>query len=152
MTRDESRRPMEQILALLHFLQENQIDLEQFLAGGGGLSALPEGASMEAACGLIRFMDEMPGGFLIYRAGGGEEVLYANRALLRILRCETMGEFRALTGNSFRGMVHPEDLEAVERSIWEQIAQSHYDLDYVEYRVLCRDGAIRWIEIGRAHV
>ena len=146
MTRDESRRPMEQILALLHFLQENQIDLEQFLAGGGGLSALPEVASMEAACGLIRFMDEMPGGFLIYRAGGGEEVLYANRALLRILRCESMGEFRALTGNSFRGMVHPEDLEAVERSIWEQIAQSRYDLDYVEYRVLCRDGAIRWIE------
>lgn len=94
---------------------------------------------------LLRFMDEMPGGFLIYHADRGEEIIYANRALLSIFQCQTMAEFRQLTGNTFRGVVHPDDLEEVERSIWEQIG-SQNDLDYVEYRIRRRDGAIRWIE------
>ncbi len=34
----------------------------------------------------------------------------------------------------------------MEQSIREQIAASKYDLDYVEYRILRRDGSIRWIE------
>lgn len=95
---------------------------------------------------LIKFMDEMPGGFLIYHADNTEKIIYANQALLRIFRCDTLNEFQTLTGNSFKGIVHPEDLEAVEQSITEQIAASHYDLDYVEYRIICKDGTIRWIE------
>ena len=39
---------------------------------------------------FISFIDEMPGGFFIYRAGGTEEIIYANRALLRIFNCHTM--------------------------------------------------------------
>lgn len=95
---------------------------------------------------FIHFMDEMPGGFLIYRAGQGEEIIYANRGLLRIFQCKTLEEFRAHTGNSFQGLVHPEDLKAVEESIQSQIEASQYDLDYVEYRIRRKDGAIRWIE------
>jgi len=63
-------------------------------------------------------MDEMPGGFFIYHADGDEEIIYANKALLRMFQCDTMEEFRHLTGNSFKGLVHPDDLEDVEeRSI-----------------------------------
>ena len=107
------------------------------------------GEGREQACGtaaLARFMDEMPGGFLIYRADRGEEIIYANRGMLRICQCDTMEDFRAFTGGSFRGLVHPEDLEAVEKSIWAQIAASQYDLDYVEYRIHRKDGTVRWIE------
>ena len=100
----------------------------------------------ELTDGFVRFMDEMPGGFLVYHADQGEEIIYANRALLRIFQCETMEEFRAHTGNSFRGLVHPDDLDEVEESIRTQIEGSQYDLDYVEYRIRRRDGAIRWIE------
>ena len=85
---------------------------------------------------FISFIDEMPGGFFIYRAGGTEEIIYANRALLRIFNCHTMAEFRVLTGNSFRGIVHPDDLERVESSITTQVGDSRYDLDYVEYRII----------------
>ncbi len=106
----------------------------------------PEGGAAQMAESFVRFMDEMPGGFLIYRAGQGEEIIYANQALLRIFQCATMEEFMAHTGGSFRGLVHPEDLELVEDSIQAQIAASQYDLDYVEYRIRRRDGAIRWIE------
>ncbi len=95
---------------------------------------------------IIKFMDEMPGGFFIYHADGDEQIIYANAALLRIFQCSTMDEFKELTGNSFRGMVHHDDLEAVERSIKEQISNSQYNLDYVEYRIVRKDGTIRWLE------
>ena len=95
---------------------------------------------------LEKIMDEMPGGFFIYRADGEEEIVYANQALVRMFGCETVEEFRIHTGNSFRGIVHPEDLEAVEASIWKQVSDSRYDLDYVEYRIIKKDGEVRWVE------
>ena len=95
---------------------------------------------------IIRFMDEMPGGFFIYHAAGDEKLIFANQAMLRIFQCETLDEFRAMTGNSFRGIVHPDDLEEVEQSIQEQIAASQYDLDYIEYRITRKDGSVRWLE------
>ena len=93
-----------------------------------------------------RIIDEMPGGFFIYRADESEEIIYANKALFRIFGCETEEEFRALTGSSFKGMVYPEDYQAVERSIKEQVIHSRYDLDYVEYRVTDKNVEIRWLE------
>lgn len=100
----------------------------------------------QTAQAFIQFMDEVPGGFLLYYADQGEEIIYANQSLLRMFQCDTMEEFRALTGNSFRGLVHPDDLEEVEESIRTQIAASQYDLDYVEYRIRRKDGSICWIE------
>lgn len=111
---------------------------------GASRDDLPQNEEVTGA--FVHFMDEMPGGFLIYRADQGEEIIYANRSLLRIFQCETMEEFRAHTGNSFRGLVHPDDLKAVEESIQSQVEASQYDFDYVEYRVRRRDGTIRWIE------
>ncbi len=101
---------------------------------------------ISAAYHLKHFADIMPGGFFIYRADEEETLIYANEAMLRIFQCDTMLEFRELTGNSFRGIVHPDDLEAVEESIKEQIAHSQYDLDYVEYRIIRKDGRVRWLD------
>lgn len=108
--------------------------------------SLQESQSIYMAQEVRKFMDEMPGGFFIYHADGNEEIIYANKALLRIFKCDTMEEFRILTGNSFKGLVHPEDLDQVEESIREQIEKSQYDLDYVEYRIIQKDGGIRWVE------
>ena len=105
--------------------------------------SLQESQSIYMAQEVRKFMDEMPGGFFIYHADGNEEIIYANKALLRIFKCDTMEEFRILTGNSFKGLVHPEDLDQVEESIREQIEKSQYDLDYVEYRIIQKDGGIR---------
>lgn len=108
--------------------------------------SLTEEQDMRELSLLKKIMDEMPGGFFIYRAEDNEEIIYANKALLRIFGCNTMEEFRALTGNSFKGVVHPDDWEEVEKSIWAQIEDSRYDLDYVEYRIVRKDGEVRWIE------
>ncbi len=97
-------------------------------------------------CEVRDFLDEIPGGFLIYRADGDEKIIYANKALVRIFGCDSEEEFRKLTGDSFKGLVYPEDLEGVEESIRKQIAGSRDGLDYVEYRIMRKDGVIRWIE------
>ena len=135
--RKQRRDLLEQVLRMLCLPQQP--------AGADG--PLPgSGWELEMTQAFTSFMDEIPGGFLIYHADQGEEVIYANQALLRMFQCGTMEEFRAFTGNSFRGMVYPEDLEEVEESIRAQIAASQYDLDYVEYRIRRKDGAVRWIE------
>ena len=111
------------------------------------LCQLPEpGRETGAGDPFLQFMDEMPGGFLIYRADQSEELLYANQGLLRMFQCGSMEELRAMTDNSFRGLVHPDDRAAVQESIQRQIAASKYDLDYVEYRACRQDGSVRWIE------
>lgn len=139
---------VEQILELLDLLQANHIQIDQLIENGGVMESLclPDSLDVRAALNIMKFMDEMPGGFLIYLADEEQTIVYANRALLQIYQCDSMREFRELTGNSFRGMVHPDDFAEVERSIWEQVSESRFDLDYVEYRIIRKDGAVRWIE------
>lgn len=120
-------------------MQDRFVMAEKLLAGAGM-------DGKDTAQQVIKLLDQMPGGFFVYRADGNEEILYANIAMLRIFGCNDFDEFRALTGGTFQGMVHPDDLEEVEKSIFEQIAQSQFDLDYVEYRVVRKDGAVRWLE------
>ena len=136
---------MGHIVKLLNALQANHMEIGQEGAEEV-LGALLEEPQMLAAWENLRFMEEMPGGVLIYYADGGEELIYANCAVLRIFQCDTMEGLRELTGDSFRGLVYSEDLDRVERSIQEQVSGSRYDLDYVEYRVRRSDGELRWIE------
>ncbi len=95
---------------------------------------------------LDRFSDKMPGGFFIYKADENEELICANAAMLRIFGCSTYEEFKEHTHNSFKGIVHPDDYADVKKSIDEQISASLFDLDYVEYRIIRKDGNVRYIE------
>ncbi len=99
---------------------------------------------------IEQITDGMPGGFFIYHADENEELIYANTAMVNIFGCDSLEDFRRYVGGSFRGLVHPEDLEQVEKSIQNQISKSSKGLDYVEYRVTRKDGVIRWIrDYGR---
>ncbi len=88
----------------------------------------------------------MPGGFFIYHADGDRRLIYANKALFQIYGCESLEEFQEYTGYTFPGLVYPDDLAAAEQSIWRQIGASDNNQDYVEYRIVRKDGAVRWIE------
>ena len=88
----------------------------------------------------------MPGGFFIYRAEQPEELLYANKACFDIFGCANLEEFRALTGYTFKGMVLPEDYGAISSSIAEQIETDADNMDYVEYRIVRKDGSVRWVD------
>ncbi len=93
-----------------------------------------------------RMARQMPGGFFIYRADETEGILYVNDIVLDIFGCDTLDEFKELTGYTFKGLVYPDDLAAVEASILEQVEASDKNLDYVEYRIRRKDGTIRWID------
>ena len=95
---------------------------------------------------IEQFGAHMPGGFFIYKADEREELLYANNAVCRIFGCDSLEDFKAFSGFTFRGMVHPEDYERVSTSIRKQINESRYDTDVVEYRIIRKDGELRWID------
>ena len=105
-----------------------------------------EGGQLATLFMIEQMGEQMPGGFFIYHAEGEEELLYANDVLLDIFGCDTLEEFKALTGYTFKGLVHPEDIDKVEESILEQIAESEKRLDYVEYRIIRKDGEVRWVD------
>jgi PAS domain S-box-containing protein len=88
----------------------------------------------------------MPGGFFIYKAEEPGELLYANQAVFTIFGCADLEEFRQLTGYTFQGMLHPDDYAAVNNSINQQIAESKEKMDYAEYRIIRKDGAVRWVD------
>ena len=92
------------------------------------------------------FGESMPGGLFIYRADENEELLYANKTVCSIFGCENLEEFKALTGFTFRGMVHPDDYEKISASIKQQVNKTHGELDFVEYRIIRKDGEIGWID------
>ena len=98
----------------------------------------------------LSFMEEigkrMPGGFFIYKAEQPGELLYANQACFDIFGCDGLEDFKQLTGYTFEGMLHPEDRLAVSRSIAQQTDASEDKMDYVEYRIIRKDGVVRWVD------
>ncbi len=53
------------------------------------------------------------------------------------------------TKHSFRGIVHPDDYERVNTSIWQQIyaCTNRHDKenDAVNYRIVTKSGRVRWV-------
>ena len=88
----------------------------------------------------------MPGGFFIYKSEGDGELIYANDATVGLFGCNDLEEFKELTGYTFKGMLHPDDYAAVTDSVNDQIRSSSENMDHVEYRIIRKDGEIRWID------
>ncbi len=109
------------------------------------MNTIPSKEGMSAAEWLA---EQMPGGFFIYRADETMELLYVNQSTCDIYGFDTVEEFRKLTGNCFKGMVHPEDYETIQNSIDEQISQpsNRRSMDYVVYRIIRKDGTVRWVD------
>ena len=76
----------------------------------------------------------LPGGFFVYNALGEQEIYFADQNVIELFGCKTIQELRLYTGNSFRGMVHPEDREKVESEVLSQTFNS------------AKQGEIRYIE------
>lgn len=95
---------------------------------------------------IEQFGEHIPGGFLIYRADESEELLYANKAVCDIFGCENLQDFKAFTGFTFGGMVHPEDHRKASDAKRENASLRRPGRDSVEYRIIRKDGATRWID------
>lgn len=91
-------------------------------------------------------MDGMPGGVLVYRDDEKEEILYANSWLIHMFGCHDMDDFMAVTGGSFKSLVHPRDVEKVEKDIERQISSGTNVFDYVNYRIFTKEGTEKTVE------
>ncbi len=93
--------------------------------------------------------EHLPGAFFIYHADNDEQLVTFNQELYKLYKCQNEAEFIELTGNSFKGMVHPDDLKLVECDIASQIKQEK-DIDRVSYRIICKDGTVKKVmDYGR---
>lgn len=139
---------IEFLLSVLNSLEINELGIDGMLEKyeRAGLPSVSDLQSKYSAYLTLKLMDEMPGGFFIYRADESEKILYANRALIELFQCDNIKEFLQLSGNSFRGMIHPDDRQKVEKSIGEQLAGSKVKLDAVEYRIITKNGNICWVD------
>ncbi|MBR6220887.1 MAG: GGDEF and EAL domain-containing protein [Clostridia bacterium] len=88
----------------------------------------------------------LPGGFFIYEAWGDERILYAEANVVKLFGCDTFGAFMDYVGGSFRGMVHPDDLEKTQHQIRLQTSLGAMRHDYVRYRIVTKQGEVRYIE------
>ncbi len=90
--------------------------------------------------------EQMPGGFFIYRENENRDLIYVNHVMLDLFGCDTLEEFKELTGYTFNGLVYPEDFPIIQESIDAQINHSNRNLDHVIYRIRRKDGKIRWVD------
>ena len=88
----------------------------------------------------------LPGGFFIYEAEGDEKILFADTNVINLFGCDTFNEFLEFVNGTFKGMVHPEDLYKIENQIQAQTVFGDKRHDYVRYRILTKQGEVRYIE------
>lgn len=88
----------------------------------------------------------LPGGFFVYEAEGDEKILYAGPNIIAMFGCDDFDDFMEYVGGTFTGMVHPEDLNRIENQIQAQTVFGEKRHDYVRYRIITKQGEVRYIE------
>ena len=115
-------------------------------ASSGAVSASAAGPA-EASDALMlarEFLGNFPGGMFRYLAEGPDTLDCVSAGMLSLFGCADAAAFSELTGDTFTGLVHPDDRERVLREIREQVAERNDD--HVRYRILRADGEVRWVE------
>ncbi len=105
---------------------------------------MTEGFYETYVCGHIP--SGLPGGFFIYEAGGDEKILFAELNVVNMYGCETYDEFLDFVGGSFKGMVYPDDLDHIQNEIQVQTMYGNQRHDYVRYRIITKQGKVRYVE------
>ncbi|MBR2529054.1 MAG: diguanylate cyclase [Blautia sp.] len=102
---------------------------------------------MEKGTGLKNRVPEgLPCGQFVYSAEGDQSILYADSNVVHLYGCQSFEEFIDYIGNSFHNMVHPDDLETAEHAINAQTLESGHRHDYLRYRIITKQGDIRYVE------
>lgn len=80
----------------------------------------------------------LPSAFIIYRADPtDDELLYANREMLRLTGCDDIQAFFDYTKRSFRNLVAPSEQDSVQTSVWAQVNADCADIDaYVRFSLV----------------
>ena len=92
-------------------------------------------------------LENIPGGFLIYRADyDKEEIIFANQKLIDMFECENYEDFLNYTHGSFKGVVCDDDYQAAENQIKIQINSGSTNFDHIQYHVITKTGRVLYVE------
>lgn len=100
---------------VLFLLDERRVELKE-LANKEGLQS---DVRKQLGFVLNDISENLPGAFMIYRADKeDDEIFYANKEFLDMAGYENLDELFKSTKKSFRNLIHEDQREAVEASIW----------------------------------
>ena len=85
-------------------------------------------------------------GQFVYSAEGDRNILYADENVVRLFGCDSREDLIEFVGNSFPNMVHPDDLAEAEHTIRAQTLESGSRHDYLRYRIVTKQGEVRYTE------
>ncbi|MCR5113121.1 MAG: GGDEF domain-containing phosphodiesterase, partial [Acholeplasmatales bacterium] len=92
-------------------------------------------------------LENIPGGFLIYRADySKEEIIFANQKLIDMFECEDYEDFLNFTHGSFKGVVCDDDYQAAENQIKIQINSGANNFDHIQYHIITKTGRVLYVE------
>ena len=94
--------------------------------------------------------ENLPGAFIIYKADKtDDEILFANREMIRLTGCNSMDELLSYTKKSFRNLICEDERKSVEESIWQQIEEGHFN-DYIHFHLQKENGTfLQVLDHGR---
>ena len=98
------------------------------------------------------FLDQLPGGFMLFRAAGKQEILQVNQGLLNIFECSSQQEFFDWTSGSFHGFVYHEDFDRACAMIQRQISHQENAFLHITFRIKTKKWHLKHIEaFGQLH-
>lgn len=92
----------------------------------------------------LNYMEYVPGGVIIFEALS-TRVLYANARALEIFECDSTEELIEFVGDHFRGAVLPEEFDATNEIVSEQIRSGDISAKQITYRARTKKGNIKRI-------
>lgn len=79
-----------------------------------------------------------------------DNILFANRELIEFAGCRDFDDFLDYTDHRFRNLIHPDERDSVETSIWKQIyAKTSGNNDYVRFHFAKRWNISPVLDHGR---
>lgn len=95
---------------------------------------------------ILKGMDLMPGGFMIYRGTDDGEILYVNSAIINMYDCKDLSEFMELTGGTYLGMIYDGDVDMLRKNIKKQFESEDNHYIRMNYRIMTKSGNIKYVE------
>lgn len=93
-----------------------------------------------------RIPENLHGGMYIFTTEGDRNILYADRNVIHLFECDDFADLLNYLGNNPSKALHPEDFVQAKSTISASSADRNCRHTYLKYRILTKNGKIRYTE------
>ena len=93
-----------------------------------------------------RIPEKLHGGMYIFTTEGDRNILYADPNVIHLFECDDFADLLNYLGNNPSKALHPEDFAQAKSTISASSADRNYRHTYLKYRILTKNGKIRYTE------